>query len=351
MTDMLMNRNHARLSGRWIAFFGLILVGLVTAFLSCGGERQPEVIVYTSLDQTFSEAIFREFEQETGIRVRAIYDTEAAKTTGLVNRLLEEKDNPRADVFWNSETMRTVVLKRRGVLTPYKSAAAERIPDRFRDPDGYWTGFAARMRVLVCNTDLLAPDEMPRSIFDLVKPDWKGRFALANPMFGTTATHCAALFAVLGEEEAKAFFRGLKENDVAIVAGNATSKDRVAAGEFPVGFTDTDDVFVALGQDKPVAQIFPDQDGMGALLIPNTVALIRKGPHPEEGKKLIDFILSEEIESRLAHAKGKQIPLRPVPKPSDVPALEEIQVLQVDYEEVADQLETSARFLQELFLR
>jgi iron(III) transport system substrate-binding protein len=328
------------------------LLIVVVAFVpACGRKGNPEVVVYTALDQVFSEQIFREFEQKTGIRVRDVYDTEAAKTTGLVNRLIEEKDNPRADVFWNNEIMRTIILKRRGVLAPYQSPEADGIPPRFRDPEGYWTGFAARMRVLVCNTDLLTPEEMPRSIFDLIEPRWRGKFTFANPMFGTTATHCAALFAVLGEEEAKTYFQALKDNDVAIVAGNATSKDRVAAGEFPVGFTDTDDVFVALTQGKPVAQVYPDQDGLGALLIPNTVAMIRGCPNPEEAKKLIDFILTEEVESRLAHAKGRQIPLRSVSKPADVPSLDDIHLLDVDFERVADQMETSGRFLQELFLR
>lgn len=331
------------------------VVGLACylAWSGCGGTGTPEVVIYTSLDQTFSEQVLRQFEAETGIRARAVYDTEAAKTTGLVNRLLEEKDRPRADVFWNSEIVRTIVLKRRGVLAPYRSPAAAEIPERFKDPEGYWTGFAARVRVLVCNTERLAEDERPRSILELAEPRWRGAVALANPMFGTTATHGAALFAALGEEKAEAYFRSLKDNAVAIVAGNATSKDRVAAGEFAVGFTDTDDVYVALARERPVAAVFPDQGdgGLGTLLIPNTVALVRGGPHPEAGKRLVDFILSEEVEGRLAAAKGGQIPLRPsVPRPENVPDLAELRLMEVDFEDVADHLEASAAFLRELFL-
>ncbi len=148
----------------------------------------------------------------------------------------------------------------------------------------------------------------------------------------------------MGEDNAKKYFHGLKENGVAIVAGNATSKDCVAAGEFPVGFTDTDDVFVALDQGQPVVEIIPDQSGIGALLIPNSVGLIKGGPNPQQGKAFIDFLLSEEIESRLAFAKGRQIPLRQIEKPDEVPSLNDSQFMRVDFEEVDDQLQTSSRF-------
>ena len=88
-----------------------------------------------------AEPVFGVFEKETGIKVLAVYDSEATKTTGLVNRLIAEKGSPRADVFWNSETCRTIVLKRKGVLTPYLSPSAAEIPAGFKDPHGYWTGF------------------------------------------------------------------------------------------------------------------------------------------------------------------------------------------------------------------
>lgn len=322
---------------------------------ACGPPKEDrrEVVIYTSLDQTFSEEVLRLFEEETGIDARAVYDTEAAKTTGLVNRLLAEKDRPRADVFWNSEVARTLQLERRGVLAPYHSPAAADIPDRFKDRDGYWTGFAARARVLVANTEALDAADRPRSIFELTHSRWRGEVALANPLFGTTATHAAALFSVLGPERAEEYFEQLHANEVAIVAGNATSKDRVAAGELEVGFTDTDDVFVALAADQPVEMIFPDQEegGLGTLLIPNTVALIAGGPHPEEGKRLIDFILREDVERRLAFATGGQIPVRDtVERPPSVPSLEDLRVMEVDYEAMADQLEPSAAFLRDLFL-
>lgn len=331
--------------------FILVICLLVVVGCAKRGSRN-EVIVYTSLDQNFSEPILKDFEEQAGIKVKAVYDVEATKTTGLVNRLIAERNNPRADVFWNSEVGRTIILKKKGILAPYSSPSAKDIPDEFKDPEGYWAGFAARARVLIYNTNLLGLDQVPESIFDLKKPEWKGRFCLAYPLFGTTATHCAALFVGLGDKKAKEYFRALKENDVVIVDGNSTSRDRVVEGRLAIGFTDTDDVNVALEQGRPVDMIFPDKDGIGTLLIPNTVGLVANGPNPENGKKFIDYLLSKEVESKLAFSGSLQIPLRRgAPKPEEVPNYKDIRAMDVDFEAIADKTEEACKFLQKLFVR
>lgn len=331
----------------------IVVLCLLIGIVGCAkkGPRN-EVVVYTSLDQNFSEPILKDFENTTGVKVKAVYDVEATKTTGLVNRLIAEKSNPQADVFWNSEVGRTIILKEKGVLAPYSSLSAVDIPKQFKDPEGYWTGFAARARVLIYNKNLLSPDELPESIFDLTKPEWQGRFCLAYPLFGTTATHSAALFVSLGDKKAKEYFRALKENEVVIVDGNSTSRDRVVAGELPLGFTDTDDVNVALEQGKPVDMIFPDKDGIGTLLIPNTVGLVANGPNSSNGKKFIDYLLSKEVESKLAFSGSLQMPLRRgVPKPKEVPDYKDIKAMDVDFEAIANKMEEACKFLQELFVR
>lgn len=340
----------------WRELSRLVICLFLTFISLCAGckdkKTASEVVVYTSLDRMFSEPILDAFEKETGIKVLDVYDSEATKTTGLVNRLIAEKDNPRADVFWNSETGRKIILKKKGILTKYVSRSASDIPAHFKDPDGYWTGFAARCRILIYNTDLLKEEDLPKSIFELAEPKWRNKVAIAHPLFGTTATHAAALFTYLGEEKAKEYFEALKANDIMITDGNASARDRVVDGTVPIAFTDTDDALVAIKQGKHVNIIWPDKDGIGTLLIPNTVALVNGGPNSEAGKKLIDFLLSHKIEEMLAHCDSGQIPLRSsVQRPPHVPTPDNIKVMQMDYEKVADWMEPSGRFLQELFIR
>lgn len=330
----------------------IYFIFVLSIAISCSCEKKrPEVVLYTSLDRIFSEGILEKFESRTGITVKSVYDIEAAKTTGLVNRLIAEKNNPRADVFWNSEIARTLILKNKGILEPYKSISAQNIPAQFKDANGYWTGFAARARVLIYNKIFLGGDAVPKSIFDLTDKRFKGKAAMANPLFGTTATHAAALFVYLGDAAAMKYFIELKANEAMIVPGNAACKDRVAAGDAYVGMTDTDDANTAIKDGKPVVVIYPDSEGIGTLLIPNTLALIKGGPNSENGKKLMDFLLSEEVESLLAFSGSVQMPVRDgVKKPDSMPDFSSIKPMRVDYEKVAEKMATAEKFLQELFI-
>lgn len=330
----------------WFVPALLLLCAVNTAF----GAKQ--VVVYTALDQVFSEPILKEFETKTAISVKAVYDIEAVKTTGLVNRLIAETNRPQCDVFWNNEIIRTIVLKRKGVLAAYHSPSAADIPGTFKDKDGYWTGFAARARVLVVNTDLVSNSEMPVSIFDLAKPRFKEKAAIANPLFGTTATHVAALFAVLGKEDAERFFLNLKNNQIQVVDGNSVVKDQVASGALMLGFTDTDDVSVGVSAGMPIIPVYPDKRNTGALVIPNTVSLIANCPHPDEARQLIDYLLSHEVESRLSFSKSAQMPVRPgVKTPTNLVTIDQIKAMEVDFEQVADLLEPSVKYVQNLLIR
>ncbi len=343
---------------RWIQH--VVVVAFFAVLVSAACTQQPattgsnganttarEVTVYVSTDRVFSEPILRAYEQQSGVRVNAVYDTEETKSTGLANKLLAEKNRPQADVFWSNEPVRTLVLKRNGVLAPYKSPNAEGIPATFKDPEGYWTGFSARSRVIVYNTNLVKLDEAPKSIFDLADPKWKDQVAIADPRFGSTSFHVAALYAEVGDERADEFFRKLKTNGVKIVPGNSVVRDMVARGEAKVGLTDTDDVNVALEDKRPVAMVFPDRDGMGVPIMPNMVSLVANGPHLEAGKKLIDYLLSPEVERLLAQSEAVQIPLHSgVEGPKNIPPLSSIKPMTLDYSKAADRVEDVTKRLQ-----
>jgi iron(III) transport system substrate-binding protein len=274
------------------------------------------------------------------------------KTVGLVNAIVAEREHPRCDVLWNNEAMHTITLKRMGLLAPYMSPSAEDIPEGMRDNEGFWTGIAARGRVIIYNKEKLGTAEPPSALEEFLKPHWKGKAAIALPLFGTTATHAAALFAELGEDKAKQFFQGLKNNDVAVLPGNARVKDQVASGELVFGLTDTDDAHVAVLAGWPVGIVFPDQKGRGALILPNTIAKIKGCPNPKEADLLIDYLLSKEVEEKLALGRSAQIPLHPgVKNPPALPALNEIKIMKVDYGKLADTYARSSDVLKEMFLR
>lgn len=317
----------------------------LAAALGCrGGEPGRDgrraVTIYVSTDRVFSEPVLRAYAERTGVRVDAVYDTEETKSTGLANRLIAEKSRPRADVFWSNEPVRTLVLKARGVLAPYKSPGAEGIPAQLVDPEGYWTGFSARMRVIAFNTRLVTPEDAPGSVFDLAHPIWRGQVAMADPRFGSTSFHVAALYAEVGDEKMDEFFRRLKANGVRVVDGNSVVRDLVARGDVKVGLTDTDDVNVAIEDGQPVGMVLPDRDGLGVPVMPNMVSLIADAPHPDEGKRLIDYLLSPDVERQLARSDAVQIPLhRGVPGPRNIPGIGDFKPMTLDYSKAAARVE------------
>src|SRR3989338_6031405 len=268
-----------------------ITIFITLCMLTKAGYAGNEIVVYTSEDKIFSEPVLQTFEKKTGIKVRAIYDTEETKSTGLVNRLVAEKDNPQADVFWSGDPARPALLEFKGIITPYFSSTAADIPKSYKDEDGHWTGFSARARILLYNTNLVSMDEKPLSIFDLTKPVLRGQVAIANPLFGTTSIHMAALFIILVDEKAKKFMNDLKANGVKIVSSNSEVRRLVARGEVKVGITDTDDANVAIKEGSAVKIVYPDQSGMGTLIMPNMVCLIKNSTNLDNGKKLIDYLV------------------------------------------------------------
>ncbi|MBI3463298.1 MAG: extracellular solute-binding protein [Planctomycetes bacterium] len=315
-------------------------------------EAPAEVIVYAALDTEFSQPILDDFSRETGIAVKPKFDTEATKTVGLANAIIAEAKRPRCDVFWNNEILNTLRLKEQGLLETYQSPAAASFPEAFRAADGAWHGFAGRARVLLVNNDVVPAEQRPRSINDLADPKWRGKTGIAKPLFGTTATHAACLFAVWGEDKAKEFFQKLKANEVQIMAGNKQVAQGVSSGRLAFGITDTDDAIIEVEQGRPVTIVYPDRepDELGTLFIPNTLAIIRGCPHPEAARKLVDYLLQPKVEARLAEGASAQIPLNAqVDVKLRVETPKTVKAMPVDFAAAVKQWDVAAKFLQAEF--
>jgi iron(III) transport system substrate-binding protein len=224
-------------------------------------ERNAEhVVLYTSQDQFYAEPILAQFTKDTGIEVRPVFDTESAKTAALAHRLRAEKSNPQCDVFWSNEEMHGHLLARDGVL----------VSDELRK-----VGF--RTRQLVINTNFLQTSDAPKSLMELTQPKWKGKVALAYPLFGTTSYHFLALRQHWGDPAWREWCNGLIRNEAKVVDGNSVVVRLVGAGECWIGLTDSDDIAAGLRQALPIAAV---PNLVESLVIGNTIALVKKRPTP-----------------------------------------------------------------------
>jgi iron(III) transport system substrate-binding protein len=313
------------MSPRTLHVAGVAALIVVTALILAGRHPRSlnlpqgqttqdlKVVLYCATDREIAQDLIDQFEKDTGIQVAAKFDTEAAKAVGLIQEIRQEKSHPQCDVFWGGGAFFCTILANDGCLEAAPGDLVQAEGEAPHDPLGRWLGFAAAYRVLIVNTQVLTADSYPHSYRDLTDPRFKGRIGIANPLFGGMAAHVAALFAKLGENQARQWLEGLKSNDCAICAGMADVKNRVASGELWFGITSTIDAHVAVEGGKPVVIIFPDQEqgGIGCLNGYNTVGLVAGAPHPKEAERLLRFLLTTSTEKILAAGPGQNVGLLP----------------------------------------
>ena len=177
---------------------------LLTAFLAVHGSvmaaSSAEVVVYSSVDDVFARPIAEQVDknnQNPGpARPRYRRDQEHRSTQSHDCR---EKPAAGRNVFWSGDPVRAAVLKLKGVSTAYQSPGAKELPKQYSDPDGYWTGFSARVRVILYNTELIPRGQAPSSIFDLAtNAALRGKTCIANPLL--TLPRCKLRLSLLRSE-------------------------------------------------------------------------------------------------------------------------------------------------------
>ena len=342
-----MGRNARQKAGQETAqkvgrSIGSLALALLAAVCVLGCKKDPcGVVIYTYVDQTFSEPLIQSFERQTGLKVCASYSSFEIKASGILQRILSEKDHPSADVLWADDPIRPFLLTDRGLIEPYISPQAEGVPAAFKDPNGLWTGVGAQARVLLVNTKLVPEKARPTSIRSLAEPRWKKRIAIPNPLHGTTLVQLAALSAHWGEKETQDFLDALRVNEVKIATTSWDVMQLVVKGEVAFGLTNTDHADGALASGAPVAMVYPDQEpnGLGTLVLPTSVLLIRGGPHPQAARRLIDHLLSPAVETALCES-GTYFPLRAgATLPAGMRRIEDIRVMPLDFAKSGEGIE------------
>lgn len=305
-----------------VALVGIVGAYLIPTLLSRLSSKRTEVIAYVAQDQVYAEPILQEFEKETGIRVRAVFDSEAVKTVGIVNRLLAEREHPQCDVYWGNEELRARQLAAHGI---------------FRETNG-WAAFGYRSRRLTMLATATNVPE-PKSLFELTNAIYRGRVAMAYPLFGTTATHLLVLRQHWGGAPWRAWCQGLAANKPFVVDGNSMAARFVVRGEASVGLTDSDDIAAEVREGAALKSLPMTPE---TLLIPNTVGVVRHSPHPEAAQRLFEFLQRREIAQKLVEARALEgLSAAEVSTPT----------LKPDWEGLLRDLDQGTRILQETFVR
>lgn len=297
-------------------------------------EPEPEPEAQTTLEIPPGAFVIYSGRKEPLIQpvidaFKAMYpDIEVVLKSGgnseLANALLEEKGNPQADLFITTEVFTVQALYQQGVFENYLSPNAAGIPAQYKQADGGWTAVTLRGRVIMYNTDLVAPEDAPKSIFDLVDPGWRGQIAAANSANGSMQAQVAVMQKLLGDEQTGAWLEGLLDNDVTFFGSHTDVRTAVGAGEFKLGLVNSYYYYLQKAEGSPVGLVIPDQgEGQIGLIVNASAAAIVKGGHnTEAAKRFIDFLLSTEGQKLFAELNYEYpvipgAPLRPDVEPLD----------------------------------
>mgnify|MGYP001371961399 CR=1 FL=1 len=324
----------------WAALIPLFLAGLLA---SCGDDGLPTLTVYAGHHPQLMEEVMNRFAEQEGIKVRL----RIGDPSSLANAIIEEGENSPADVFISEGAAALGALAEEGRLVPLPADVLEQVPEWARDRDGRWVGFGGRARVLVYNPERVRREELPQSVFDLTEPQWRGRvgWAPANPEFQNFVT---AMRLLHGEDATRAWLLAMKENGVREYPNNITIVDAVADGEIDVGLVNHYYLY-AMRADRGSlnAENFYFTNGdVGGLVNVSGAGIVDSSDQAELGRRLIEFLLTPEIQALIAE-EGFEYPLVPgAPTPPGAPAIEELQPPDVDLSALRD-LRGTVRLLQE----
>ncbi|QGG48486.1 extracellular solute-binding protein [Heliorestis convoluta] len=272
-------------------------------------KETKELVIYSARNETFVQPLVESFEEQTGIKVRMLSGNEAS-----VNKIIEERNNVQADIFFSNDAGAMEYLRLEGLLASNDSKALEVIDPKYRAVDGSWVGLSARTRVLMYNKDLISEEEMPKALWELTDPKWSGEFMITRGGNGSMVAHVAALRAAWGDEKTKEWIEQVRENAGAVVNGHGDIRRSVGAGEFKFGLVNNYYYHLQLNEDKDnnVGAIYPDQgsDDIGAFVNAAGVALIKDAPNTKNAKAFIDWLLEPEQQKVFAF-NSMEVPLNP----------------------------------------
>jgi iron(III) transport system substrate-binding protein len=334
---------------RWRFCFSVIALGSL-AIWGCAEKVPPKVIVFTSFEREVTLAIFAEFTRATGIKVKAANSSGPAQSMNLAREIVAHGAQTRCDLFWDDGIFATLWLDREGMLRSFDAAATTTQGGAYPSLRN-WCEVATDARVLVINTRQIAEARLPKSINDLIDPQWYERTGIAKPIYGKSATHAACIFQAWGDAKAREFFLAVKRN-ARILATDREVAHAVGTGSLAFGLTNSSDAAIELAAGAPIAIVYPDQaEGeLGTLFIPSTIALLKSSTHAEPAEQLIKFALSNDVAKRLAHPPGALVPLQAgVPNPPGLKSPAEMRTMSVDFSTAAASWDTVAQFLEAEF--
>jgi iron(III) transport system substrate-binding protein len=257
--------------------------------------------IYSGRAEAFAKPLFEQFTKQTGIDVEARYGDSAA----LAATILEEGSNSPADLFWGQEAGAVGAVSREALLRVLPPSILNLVPQRFRSPNRAWVGTSGRARVLAYNTEALKPADLPRSVFALTVPRWKGKVGLP-PTNASFQAFVSQMRVVYGEDRTRDWLVALRANDVRFYSSNSQVLQAVARGEIQVGLVNHYYLFQLKAQQPtaPVANHFFEKGDPGAMVNAAAIGILRSSRSNAAAQRFVSFLLSKPAQRTIARGPG-----------------------------------------------
>lgn len=296
--------------------FGLITASALTLMAAgcssdSGKAAEDSLTVYTARSESLNNAVIPAFEEETGIKV----DVVVAGTGELLKRVESEKNNPQGDIFWAADE--TMLSSKQEYFEKYVSPEDENMLPEFQNKTGYFSPAFADPTVFIVNKNVIGDIKMEK-FEDLLNPELKGKISFGDPTASSSAFQSlAAMLYAMGDgdpmsDQAWDFVEKFVANLDGKISGSSGQVHKgVADGEYPVGLTWEDPVVQYIVNGAPVDIVFPEE---GAIFPGESVQIVKDADHVDNAKKFVDFVLSEEIQSKV----GAELTVRPLRKDTEL---------------------------------
>ncbi len=325
--------------------FAQILGFALLIALGAGALAQTTLTVYSGRNEAFIGPVVASFEAATGIDVKVRY----GNTAELAATILEEGRNSPADVYLAQDAGALGALAAAGLFQTLPEDILAKVEPRFRSPEGLWVGVTGRARVLVYNSNNVSAEDLPKSVFELTDPKWRGRVGWA-PGNGSFQAFVTAMRVVEGEERTRQWLTDMLANGVQEYPNNSSQVEAVARGEIDLGLVNHYYLFRFLaeqGENFPARNQYLSDADIGSLVNVAGAGILATSEQTEAAEQFIDFLLSPEAQQHFTdtvfeYPLVKGIVTNPLLLP-----LSELQTPNLDLSDLQD-LEGTLELLQEV---
>ena len=336
------------------AVLATVLAGSILA--ACGGGNDggsgggdADLVIYSGRSESLVDPILKRFEEESGLDVRIQY----ADTSELTPTILEEGENSPADVFFSQDAGALAALTNEGLLGEIPEDVLANVEDRFKDPGGTWVGVTGRARVIGYSTERVTEADLPKSVFEVTEPKWKGRVGFP-PTNASFVAFVSALIESVGRDRTKAFLEGLEANEAKRYDNNVLALQAVSAGEVDIALVNHYYLYANF-KDDPNAKLanhYPGQGdgGEGTFVNVAGVGILKSAKHKDAAEKLVTFLLENEAQEYFRD-ETSEYPLRTGIGPiAELPPLDSLKTIDVPLSDLGRDLQASTELLKEVGL-